>query len=135
MTVRKLLAAVSIAALLVGSADAQNGGNGRPNTIFIQPLQFCQFQVSNTATTIGAATPTSTTTCTIPARTAWVRIDIETVSVRSRDDGTAPTASIGNLTAAGATMYYNGDLSKLQFIATANTATIDVAFYDGPGLP
>lgn len=131
---RRLLAAASIAALLVGSADAQNGSNGKLNSTFIQPLQFCQFQVSNSATTIGAATPTSTTTCTIPVRTAWARIDIETASVRSRDDGTAPTAAIGNLTAAGATMYYNGDFSKLQFIATANTATIDVAFYDGPGL-
>ncbi len=127
------LVAVALLALLAGTASAQNPGTGRSTGIFITPLQFCQFTVSNSATTIGAATPTSTTTCTIPALTAWVRIDIETVSVRHRDDGTAPTASIGNLDQVG-TMYYNGDLSKLKFIATSGTATIDVSFYDGPGL-
>lgn len=129
------LVAIALLALLAGTAAAQNGGNGKPNTTFIAPLGYCQFTVSNSATTLAAATPTAGTTCVPPSRTAMAVMYIETAAIRYRDDpaGTAPTATVGQPVPVGP-FRYNSDLSKLSIIAQSGTATIDVSFYDGTPL-
>ena len=53
----------------------------------------------------------------------------EDQGVRWRDDGVAPTASVGMPLAAGVTLQYDGDLSQIQFIQQASSGIIDVAFY------
>ena len=40
----------------------------------------------------------------------------ETQAVRWRDDGVAPTATVGMPLAAGVTLQYDGDLSMIKFI-------------------
>lgn len=62
------------------------------------------------------------------AATAVV-IVIETADVRWRDDGVAPTSSAGMLTAFGSTLTYQGDLTKIQFIAVSGSPTLDISFY------
>lgn len=57
------------------------------------------------------------------------QICVETAAVRYRDDGTAPTASLGIPVAAGTCFQYSGPLSAVQFIAQSSAATIDVAYY------
>ncbi len=73
------------------------------------------------ATLIGAA---------IPGGANWVRISHD-VACRYRDDGTAPTASVGISMQATYINDYNGDLSTLQVISQSGTATYDLSFYAG----
>ena len=49
--------------------------------------------------------------------------------IRWRDDGTAPTASVGMPISIGTVFVYDGDLTRLRIIQLAATATINVAYY------
>jgi len=51
------------------------------------------------------------------------------VSVRWRDDGVAPTATVGMELTAGSSILYEGSLSSIQFIGVSNGAVINAAFY------
>lgn len=53
----------------------------------------------------------------------------ETQSVRWRDDGTAPTASVGMLLPVNTPFVYDGDLNKIQFIETTASASLSVSYY------
>jgi hypothetical protein len=53
----------------------------------------------------------------------------DTNGVRWRDDGTAPTSSVGMPLAAGVTLQYDGDLSKIQFIESTASAVLNVSYY------
>ena len=53
----------------------------------------------------------------------------ETQTVRWRDDGVAPTASVGMPLAAGVTLQYDGDLTKIQFIEQTASAKINISYY------
>lgn len=53
----------------------------------------------------------------------------ETQGVRWRDDGTAPTASVGMPLAAGVTLQYDGDLSKIKFIEQTASAKLNISYY------
>lgn len=60
-----------------------------------------------------------------------VLVSVEGSAVRWRDDGTAPTASVGMPLAVGTDLYYvGGDLSKLQIIEQEAGATVNLAFYN-----
>lgn len=50
-------------------------------------------------------------------------------AVRWRDDGVAPTASVGMPLAAGVTLQYDGDLTKIQFIEQAIGAKLNISYY------
>lgn len=55
---------------------------------------------------------------------------LETASVRWRDDGTAPTSSVGHLIEIGGVLEYDGDLSDIKFIRTgAQSASLPVSYY------
>lgn len=56
-------------------------------------------------------------------------ITAETQGVRWRDDGTAPTASVGMPLAAGATLQYDGDLTQIRFIEQALSAKLNITYY------
>lgn len=53
----------------------------------------------------------------------------ETQGVRWRDDGTAPTASVGMPLSAGIPLQYDGDLTKIQFIEQAASAKLNISYY------
>lgn len=53
----------------------------------------------------------------------------ETQAVRWRDDGVNPTATVGMPLAVGATLVYDGDLTKIRFFQQAATATLNVSYY------
>lgn len=53
----------------------------------------------------------------------------ETQGVRWRDDGVAPTASVGMPLAPGVALIYDGDLTKIRFIQQAASATLNVSYY------
>ena len=52
----------------------------------------------------------------------------ETQAVRWRDDGNAPTATIGYPLAVGAELKYDGDLRRIRFIEQVATATLNVVY-------
>lgn len=67
---------------------------------------------------------------TVPAGANFAMISCETQSVRWRDDGIAPTASVGMLMAAGgAPQMFWGNLSALLFIQTSATAVLNISYY------
>jgi hypothetical protein len=49
--------------------------------------------------------------------------------VRYRADGVDPTADIGMMIAAGETIWFAGDLSKLRFIQGAATAILNITTF------
>lgn len=53
----------------------------------------------------------------------------EGAAVRWRDDGTAPTASVGMPLATGVTLQYDGDLSQIRFIEQAASAKLNISYY------
>lgn len=68
-------------------------------------------------------------TLSLPTGALWAIIVPEGASVRWRDDGTVPSASIGMPLDAGATMVYRGALAAIQFIEQSASATLNVAYY------
>ena len=66
---------------------------------------------------------------TVPATATFATISVTGAAVRYRDDGTAPTTSLGVTWGAGSTQTYAGPLSAIKFIQLAAGATIDVLYY------
>ena len=57
-------------------------------------------------------------------------IKAETQALRYRDDGTAPTATVGQpIAVTDAPIAYEGTISALQFIAQVSGGIVDVLFY------
>ena len=72
----------------------------------------------------------SAATLTVPAGAEVAILSVLTQSVRFRDDGTAPDATHGVIIPAGVAPYrYEGDLRAVQFIQTAASASMDIAYY------
>ncbi len=74
----------------------------------------------------------TSTALTVPTRADKALISCDQaagVNVRWRDDGTAPTASIGMELVAGASMMYVGDLGALRVIQVSSGAILNVSYY------
>lgn len=78
---------------------------------------------------ITAATLAAATALTVPAGAQVAVLNSETAGIRWRDDGTAPTATVGMILATGTTLEYWGTLSALQFIAQTGSPLLDVSYY------
>lgn len=65
----------------------------------------------------------------IPQNARFALIQCTGQDVRWRDDGTAPTASVGMMLTVGTSLIYNGDLKAIRFIQTSATALLNYAFY------
>ena len=112
---RKTLAAIAAAALMCAPAFADSGIRRVP----------CGY----TQTTV-----TTVQTLAIPAacgsNPSLVVIKAETQAVRYRDDGVAPTATVGMPVAVtDAPIHYEGTISALQFIAQVSGGVVDASFY------
>lgn len=120
---RLFVLALKAVLLLTVPAVAQTAVPGLP----IVPLGYCQIA----AATLAASTPLSSCVGGIPAGATMAFLQSESAPIRYRDDGTAPTAAIGNLivNGAGGQIFYTGTLSKLRFIAASGSPLLNVAFY------
>lgn len=76
-----------------------------------------------------ALASTTLTSLTVPNGATVAQICVETAGVRYRDDGTAPTSTVGMPVASGTCFQYAGPLSVVQFIAQTGAPTLDVAYY------
>lgn len=116
---KRLLAALLLASVAFPAA-AQTNVPGK--SAFYQPLGYCQL------TSMSSATLLSSCSGGIPAGTNIAEICVEAQSVRYRDDGVAPTSTIGIPGAVGC-FQYAGLMSALQFIQTTAGAIVNVSFY------
>ena len=66
---------------------------------------------------------------TIPVGATVALIQAETQDVRWRDDGTAPTASVGMIIGAGTTLPYTGNLSAIMLIQATASAKLNISYY------
>ena len=83
------------------------------------------------------STLSSATGLTVPAmapdglnaKPVFALIVAEGAPVRWRDDGTAPTASVGMPLAVGVPFQYDGDLTKIKFIEQSASAKLNISYY------
>lgn len=103
-------------------------GIGASQTVitgFRRPLGYQQ---------LSAGTLASATALTIPAAVAalqpgYAMIQANGGTVRWRDDGTNPTASVGMLIPDGGELNYVGDISAIKFILSTSSPILDVSIY------
>ena len=98
----------------------------------LTPLGYCQLSPS-TATKLSSCSGGIPTVpwSSRPANVAVIRT--ESQSIRYRDDGTAPTASVGQIVlTSDPPLIYVGTLSAIQIIQASASATVDVLFYYSP---
>lgn len=60
---------------------------------------------------------------------SFALIIAEGAPVRWRDDGTAPTASVGMPLAVGVPLQYDGDLARIRFIEQSASAKLNISYY------
>lgn len=115
-----LAAAVALAG--VGPSDAQMIPGQR-----LVPLGQCQLTSIDTVALLSACAGG------IPAGSTVAIIKAEAQAVRWRDDGTAPTATVGMpMATTDAPLVYTGALSAFRVIGQVAGGKLDVAFYRGP---
>ena len=90
----------------------------RHGRLYYNPLGYQQI------TSLSASTG-----LTPPVEASIAEIIVEAQGIRYRDDGTAPTASVGMPVAAGNAFQYSGDLSAIKFIQQTSGAILNVSYY------
>lgn len=85
-------------------------------------------QISDLSSAVGLTVPTLTPNGS-NTKANFALIIAETQNVRWRDDGVAPTASVGMLLVAGVPLQYDGDLSKIKFIEATASAKLNISYY------
>lgn len=109
----RLLAFIGAAALSLAVDDAR-ADVGIQRT----PLGYQQITSDSAATGL-----------TVPSGAKEAVITIEAQAVRYRDDGTNPTATVGQPLAVGATLDYTGTLSAIKFIEQTSGAKLNILYY------
>jgi hypothetical protein len=85
-------------------------------------------QIATLTSAVGLTIPATTTTG-LAYKPNFALITPEGKGVRWRDDGVDPTASVGMPLAAGVTLQYDGDLTKIKFIEQEATAKLNISYY------
>jgi hypothetical protein len=88
-------------------------------TVFQNPLGYVQL------TSLASATGLSN----IPAKATTALLCAEAQAIRWRDDGVAPTATVGMQIAVGSCVQYYGKLTAIQFIQSTAGAILNASFY------
>lgn len=105
--------------MLASPALAQNA-----QTVLNVPMTPLGYQqLTSLSASTALTVPTSARTAIIEADTVAAKI------VRWRDDGSAPTATVGMELAVGSTVVYTGNLANLRFIEVAASAKLNVSYY------
>jgi hypothetical protein len=114
-------------ALLCASMAMPAMGQRVPGFV-IAPLGYCSLSVT------GTAVQTSTCAGTFAALASYAAVCNEGNAARWRDDGAAPTASVGQPLGSGSAtaptcQAMATTFSTLQWIAQSGTATLNFTFY------
>ena len=74
-------------------------------------------------------TPATSTALTVPAGATYAVFCAEGQIVRFRDDGTAPTATVGFNLAVGVPVTYSGNLFAVKAIQSTTGGILNVLYY------
>lgn len=119
----------NIQAFVNGAGQKTLVGSNTPLPTAAAPYIYTPLGCGQLAT-FSTATFLSAVSGGIPAGATMALLSVETNNVRYRDDGIAPTSSVGTPLAAGLSAWpYSGSLSAIKFIPTTGSATVDVCFY------
>lgn len=88
------------------------------------PCGYQQFAAGAADTAVALTIPT-----TKNQRPNYCIITPITQAIRWRDDGTAPTATVGMPQVVNVPFVYNGDLSAFRMIASTAGAEVNVSYY------
>lgn len=110
----KLQDVVTLAVIFLGSMEAK-ADTAAPQ---LNPNGYQQITSLSTATAL-----------TVPSYSTSAVICAETANVRWRDDGTAPTTSVGMVLLAGQCFSYTGNLAVIKFIAQTDSPVLDISYY------
>jgi len=87
-------------------------------------------QISSLNTVKSLTVPSKDPVSGAAIRPTLAIIIAETQGVRWRDDGTAPTATVGMPLAVGVPLAYDGPLANIQFIEQTASAILNVSYYN-----
>ena len=85
-------------------------------------------QITSLSSSTGLTVP-ATDVAGISGSPVAAYIRCETQGVRWRDDGVAPTATVGFPLSPGDVLEYDGDLKSIRFIEQAASAKLNVVYY------
>jgi len=86
-------------------------------------------QITSLGTATGLTVPDKDPVTGLNVKANFALITAEAQALRWRDDGVAPTATVGMPLAVGVTLQYDGDLSKIKFIQQVSGGIVNVSYY------
>lgn len=86
-------------------------------------------QITSLSASTGLTVPDKDPSTGLSAKANFALITAEAQALRWRDDGVAPTATVGMPLAVGVTLQYDGDLSKIRFIEQVGGGIVNISYY------
>lgn len=83
-------------------------------------------QITNVSSAVGLTVPSNNAN---NGDATYAIIQATAQAVRWRDDGTAPTSTVGMVIPAGGELRYDGNLTAIQFIESAASAQLNISYY------
>lgn len=112
----KRIALLAASLLLASSAALADVG------LRYAPLGYCQLTSIDTAVLLSSCSG-------FPATATLAVFVPEAQAIRYRDDGVAPSTTVGQPVAVGVSVEYRGALSKVRVISQTSGAKLNVLFY------
>ena len=91
-----------------------------------KPSLYTQTAIDTTAGGIALSGAT-----TIPSAAWFALVQPQGCDVNWRDDGTAPTTTVGMKLTDGTTLKYDARLASIKVIARSGSGTLNVSYYEG----
>lgn len=124
-----LVASSAVAASCTPATSPNTSGTTANSQLEVQEA-LCSGSLGGTALGYQQITSLSASTAlTVPVGSTMALICVEATAVRWRDDGVAPTASVGMPVAADRCFQYSVSLSAIRFIQQAGGAVLNVNYY------
>lgn len=99
------------------------------NQVYDKPLGYAQLTSIDASTLVSTATFGSAGAAGIPAGTQLLVVQPQSQAIRWRDDGTAPSTTVGMPLAVGATLNYTGNFAALRVISSTAGAGVNLVAY------
>lgn len=93
-----------------------------------RPMGYQQILAATLAASTALTLPTVANSGLVPGY-AVIQCDVASTAVRWRDDGVAPTSTVGMILSTGQELDYSGDLTMIRFIASTGSPILNISYY------